>query len=1597
MANRRPCKRALVEFLDGHDDDDAEKVYRFQILLPNGTSTRIALHDPAEDMLIDEFIYHIRKEVEYSAKAAHGERQRILWNEDIYLEDMHDNKIKKKICFRHFKTNKCHILRLHDGAGRSVNTFQNMWDLTPDTDLLAELPAEYTFETALADLIDNSLQAVWSNGSGERRLLSVMINEQKIVIFDSGPGMDGSEENSISKWGRMGSSNHRPSRQMAIGGKAPYLMPFFGMFGYGGPIASMHLGRHAVVSSKTKESKKVYTLHLSRDALLNKSTRKCVWRTDGGIRDPLEEEIQISPHGSFTQVEIQDLKMRFSETFKLQCFLKDVYFPYIQCDEEHASKKTSMPVEFQVNDIDLAEVQGGEVAVTNLHSCHGPDFVLRLHFVLNQENITSKSPGSVVCREANARLKCVYFPIVEGKESIERILEKLEEDGYGIKENFENFCRVSIRRLGRLLPDARWQPLPLMEAKQRRGDKAQLLKRCCRRVKCFVETDAGFSPTPSKTDLAHHDPLTLALRNFGYKSSGKESEVIIEMQKDGKPLNLSQLEKEYQDWIIQMHDRYDEELDGGEDEPVLVINPSNKKKLGITADVVRVHQAIRRKGLSWKSGQKVKILKGAIGCTKNNLYATLEYVLVEGFQGDVGGEARLICRPLGFSEELGCSLVFADGNASLDVHNSLSFPISVIDSGKFQAIDLTSWNCQLAKKEEKVPSAIDVLTGNECCLLQIDGELPIEAPVIAGYVPPAEIVAVIRPASFIHSSSPNSLDQKYILKDELEMSMEVSHMHENKGSHNVEFVYAERVKPSSRNGVHGLYIYSLRQRYPELFCKAGVYIFLFSVVCKDSSCKRKEVKVTVKPDLRVQKWRVMQDDHSPLAVNSSLVIRVGSYISYLSIACFDLYSNQIPFSSLPEAVVKIYANKLELVHVDKMKMALSSNQLLLEITDMLIECHNLDMIRPSNEAMLEVSSQVGVLSALVACKVMPGPLSSVKMQSTPGLEKNLAPGKVIDKLVLEMFDAYGNHIEAGVEVSIHLDGLCFQDHMGSIRKVNSDGCVTLCGLLKVVAGYGSKVCLSVFVDDKLVVENILQVAKRELRAVSGVPGYCTAGSHLENVVFEIFDSDGVVDEAIHGQHHTLTIKSEPLKLDGTIQYTFQHGRCIVPVIPVPQESGTFRIMAFHTHFPDLRISIEICVGLAPKLELVTVTDLGASIYQSQFSDDRIPLLLESSQCHSSQMIPSPTSLYVTSIIDDAKKLDDAMAELGLRIREHEGKIKMLDDQKTQIGKEIYDLKVLMGPQHLSQINLLINAKEKITKQIEGKSDTAAAVFCNLRKAIQILEPQEHFMEDVVGLASLLGTVSDSKLSRIFAEYLGENYMLAIVCKSYEAATALERYGADGKINRHSALHEAAATLGITINRRFPVICLEEISPYKGEIINNDPQRWLALPDPLLQSGETPAGFKGYAVNMINLDIDHLNTRTAAGYGLRETLFYRLFGKLQVYQTREHMKVAKTCIKHGAISLDGGIMRENGIILLGDCEPEIVFPVITFENQMELSRNMIDVLKQMEEKRCLLKVIDEEMSKVAEARVNDLARFRKKSKQLRAVLARKNSLENSFPS
>lgn len=63
---------------------------------------------------------------------------------------------------------------------------------------------------------------------------------------------------------------------------------------------------------------------------------------------------------------------------------------------------------------------------------------------------------------------------------------------------------------------------------------------------------------------------------------------------------------------------------------------------------------------------------------------------------------------------------------------------------------------------------------------------------------------------------------------------------------------------------------------------------------------------------------------------------------------------------------------------------------------------------------------------------------------------------------------------------------------------------------------------------------------------------------------------------------------------------------------------------------------------------------------------------------------------------------------------------------------------------------------------------------------------------------------------MLAEYLGEDQMLAVVCRSYEAASKLEKYELDGKVDHEHALYAVAKTLGQPINDQFLVICLENI-------------------------------------------------------------------------------------------------------------------------------------------------------------------------------------------
>ncbi|KAH9603600.1 hypothetical protein KSS87_015976 [Heliosperma pusillum] len=1700
-------------------------------------------------------------------------KRKVLWSsKELYLEDGFGMKIWGDIVYNKFKPNKTHFLRLFDGAGHTVDSFQNMWDLTPDTDLLSELPDDYTFETALADLIDNSLQAVWSNGEGERKLISIEINDDRVSVCDTGPGMDGSAEKSVAKWGKMGASLHRSSKEQAIGGKPPFLKPFFGMFGYGGTIASMHLGRHAVVAGKTKESKKVYWLRLERDALLKRAGSSSLinWKAPGGIRDPTDDETEKSEHGSFLKVEMVP-KLKVPDIFQLQCKLKDIYFPYIQCDE--IAGRTSTLVEFEVNDINLAEIDGGEVAITNLHSCNGPDFILDIHFS-TEENMGAIKGQSK--KEANARLKCVYFPIIEGKENIERILEKLNADGCGIKEDFQTFSRISIRRLGRLLPDARWDILPFMRPKQKRGEKLLILKRCCSRVKCFIgkivvlkiyslqfskavpfsrlgfislwrslfltDTDAGFNPIPSKTDLALHHPFTRALKELGGDPPMKG--VKCKILKGGKQLSLLQLEREYQNWVHQMHNDYDEEFSGGDDVPIVLINLANKEELGITSNVVRVHETITRKGRSWNRGQKIKILRGACpGCHKGNIYATVEYFLLENLQGDAGGEARIICRPRLVQAQDGAKVT----DDALELHSSISVPITVIDSGKCVALSNDDWNSQVEKLNLKLPSSIEVLGLEQCKALEIDGALPSGARISAGLIPPKEVVAVLRPANFPSSTYTDKLDQKYIVKENYEMCMEVTFKAAAAESPEADHIFSASVANTSRRGCHGLYIFSLP--VPHLFQKAGIYSFSFSL--KNSASTRREISIQVKASSEIERWKLSKDDDTlPFDVS------VGSYFPSFSVERYDRYDNCVAFNSVPDILCKLMSDRVVLSPIKSAKVEVSADRLQITVKNVRVMTDNLDKIRPSYEATLVLSlrDKSDILS--IPCRVFPGAPKSVTFHLSASGNRWL-PRHVVNEIKLEFFDRYNNHVKEGLEVELQVHGFCLVDGHGQIRKVDNQGFVDLDGALKVSEGYGKPVSVTVLYNKQVLQLKKFLVEKRLLRMATEVPEVCHVGSKLKDIIFEVVDPDGNIDQTIHnddkhGPPHTLKIRKSTE--NDFVKYVFKKGRCFVPSITLPKRTGDFFIEAVHSQYPELHLKFKVVflaklVGLTLYSTAVQASDetydltcdLQASKenddFINRFSNERVapdpvsdviatstaskvpdkkvykqqpiqecafsspsrtsdlkqaseksagsfidhpganqfenmatssvrtltenqedsenmPNLTQtpmkhydSKDKHDDHMFKSPeskvtcvdpftpryTSKSLLSELDDILDVKDIHV-YGSHIKEHEDQLQYYGSRKNVIQdlirkdhEELLQLQASMEPVPLSMAYCM-SLEEAVVEKIENKVESVAALYSFVSRDSSLSDRYSMFMDDVVGLVALIGTAPTHNLSRSLAEYLGEEQMLAVVCRSNAAIRAPGKFELE--------LKSLASELGTCIGGSHLFICLEDIRQvniidvyfqdfsklyfavhsggrslrmaFPGRLVEDDSQKILSLPNPRLPDGTTPPGFLGFAVNMIDISAKHLKTKTAAGHGLRETLFYRLFGELQVYETKEDMQQAYCCgcAKDGALSLDGGILRGSGMITLGCKEVDVHFPVIAEKSQLvpfcettssieELEELAKKKQQQIEDNKEELNLVEDAITYLTQQRSEDLHKFQeKKACYLKLIEANEMSLSQS---
>ncbi|XP_076907168.1 protein DEFECTIVE IN MERISTEM SILENCING 3-like isoform X1 [Bidens hawaiensis] len=338
------------------------------------------------------------------------------------------------------------------------------------------------------------------------------------------------------------------------------------------------------------------------------------------------------------------------------------------------------------------------------------------------------------------------------------------------------------------------------------------------------------------------------------------------------------------------------------------------------------------------------------------------------------------------------------------------------------------------------------------------------------------------------------------------------------------------------------------------------------------------------------------------------------------------------------------------------------------------------------------------------------------------------------------------------------------------------------------------------------------------------------------------------------------------------------------------------------------------------------------------------------QLDSSNAADNGTFSQPESLVNPSKKIENDMLLLGKKIKQHEENIKFLRTHKNVLDDDITDKQVTLGKYHSSTAPKIedgdlshMRTEEATIANIMKHEKTAAALFCQLKRH----RNQAANIKDVLGVVATLGKVSDDNLSWLLSEYIGLDNMLSLVCITYDGIKALVTYDKSGSINKSSGLYGLGTAIGQPLEGRFNVFCLENLRPYVGDFMRNDPQKRLDLSKPRLSNGETPPGFLGFAVNMIHIDDANLFYLTNDGNGLRETLFYTLFSRLQVYKTRAEMVQALPCIYDGAVSLDGGIIKGNGVYSLGTRdEIDVKFPITSGVSY--LPEACIEVEKEMKE-------------------------------------------------
>ncbi|KAN0027109.1 hypothetical protein ACTFIU_009792 [Dictyostelium citrinum] len=287
---------------------------------------------------------------------------------NILFSDLSNYPIKDEITYQKFlSTSNRNVLICYFEGERILDNGSEeiLVDVTPSKNILLKAgTSEYNFPNAIAEFIDNSIQAVRLNPPGKREI-KVTINKPNsdlkttsIRIWDNGCGMN---KDALQRWATMGlsqadlldingndnnggygeggststttttaatNSTNKQLIHSTGNGANEKATGLISRFGVGGKKAAFYLGSEVVVNTKVCGSEWVNQAKISLDIL--NSTGDQEWKIPIIIREP---SIIEKKHDQFTEVIINNVNMS-SENFQstMDSLAKDlahIYYYYL--------------------------------------------------------------------------------------------------------------------------------------------------------------------------------------------------------------------------------------------------------------------------------------------------------------------------------------------------------------------------------------------------------------------------------------------------------------------------------------------------------------------------------------------------------------------------------------------------------------------------------------------------------------------------------------------------------------------------------------------------------------------------------------------------------------------------------------------------------------------------------------------------------------------------------------------------------------------------------------------------------------------------------------------------------------------------------------------------------------------------------------------------------------------------------------------------------------------------------------------------------------------------------------------------------------------